>query len=81
MIKDRKVVSLRSVEKPPESPITHFTVSVYLKNDKVTIENVKLIEVNAQAGLLVVSGARWTKVYPIPNIEWYEFIEHREVSL
>ena len=77
MAETGNVIPLKSLE----NPITHFTVSVFLKNDKeIRLENVQMIEVNAPAGLLVISGKGWTKAYPILNIEHYEFIEHREVS-
>ena len=78
-MKNRKVVNIKDIEKPRENPITHFTVSVFLKSGKeITIKDVLLIEVNAAADLIVVMGKGWTKVYPISNLEHYEFIEHRE---
>ena len=78
-MKNKKAANIRGIEKP-ENPVTHFTVSIFLKNGQdAKIEDVLLIEVNAQAGLLVITGMGWTKVYPIPNILHYEFTEHREV--
>ena len=74
-----KVINIRGIEKPPENPIIHFTVSIFLKNDKeINIEKVLAIEVNAQADLLIIAGMGWTKVYPIVNIEHYGFTEHRQ---
>ena len=77
-MKQNRVINIKSKQ---EDVISHFTVSIFLKNDKlITIDDVKVIEVNAQAGLLVIAGEKWVKVYPIANLEHYEFTEHREVS-
>ena len=78
MAKGQKVVGIKGVDKPPENPITHFTVSVFTKNDKLTVlENVIAIEITP-TGLLVISRVDWAKVYPIINIEHYEFTRHRK---
>jgi len=75
-MKQNRVINIKSKQ---EDKISHFTVSVFLKDNKlVTIDDVKVIEVNAQAGLLVIAGEKWVKVYPITNLEHYEWIEHRE---
>jgi len=73
-MKQNKVFNIKSKQ---EDAISHFTVSIFLKNDKtITIDDVKVIEVNAQAGLLVIAGENFVKVYPIVNIEHYGWIVH-----
>jgi len=81
MGKNIQVASNINPDKKQEKLVDHFTVSIFLKSSKeeVTIRDAKLITINAQAGLLVITGDGWTKVYPILNIEHYEFTEHREV--
>ena len=75
-MKQNRVINIKSKQ---EDKISHFTVSIFLKGGKeVIIEDVKVIEVNAQAGLLIIAGKGWVKVYPISNVEHYEWIEHRE---
>ena len=80
MGKNTKAADIKNLDETQRNPVDHFTVSVFPKSGKeVTINEAKSITVNVQAGLLVIAGDGWTKVYPIHGIEHYEFIEHREV--
>ena len=78
-MKNKKELNFRLASGLQTQQVVGFDVGVFLKSGKeFRLKEVRAIEVNAQAGLIVISDGDGVKVYPISNIEYYEFVEKKE---